>query len=188
MQHAQLDLRGAFDSTSGAAEKTKSTLRDVAKAAVAFADATRTKVIAATGVLLEGLFAQVDLLKGLEATVPGLEHAFDSIIAALEREIANPAIRPNRKAAGTIAGPARAGGGPVMAGMTYTIGERGPEQFMPLTSGNIVPNGGGGKTVLNATVVVSETDSGDRLVRKLVQAVNSGHGKADLRRALGINN
>lgn len=36
---------------------------------------------------------------------------------------------------------ARAGGGPVDAGLAYLVGERGPELFVPQTSGSIVPNG-----------------------------------------------
>jgi hypothetical protein len=58
----------------------------------------------------------------------------------------------------TLAG-ARAGGGPVSANMPYLIGERGPELFMPSSSGNIVPNGkfGGGVTVVNNIVNESGT-------------------------------
>jgi hypothetical protein len=38
----------------------------------------------------------------------------------------------------------RARGGPVMPGVAYRVGERGPETFVPGMSGSIVPNGGGG--------------------------------------------
>jgi phage-related minor tail protein len=53
--------------------------------------------------------------------------------------------------------PFRADGGPVSAGGTYIVGERGPEVFVPRTSGTIIPNnqlsmGGGGDTY-NITVV-----------------------------------
>ena len=34
----------------------------------------------------------------------------------------------------------RANGGPVSSGFPYVVGERGPELFMPSTSGKIVPN------------------------------------------------
>lgn len=37
--------------------------------------------------------------------------------------------------------PARADGGPVSAGNAYTVGERGPELFVPSTSGSIIPTG-----------------------------------------------
>jgi len=44
--------------------------------------------------------------------------------------------------------PARAAGGPVTARQPYLVGERGPELFVPATSGAIVPSGGGGTTVI----------------------------------------
>jgi phage-related minor tail protein len=46
---------------------------------------------------------------------------------------------------------ARAAGGPVSAGSPYLVGERGPELFMPRTSGSIYPNdamGMGGANVI----------------------------------------
>jgi hypothetical protein len=46
---------------------------------------------------------------------------------------------------------ARAAGGPVSAGKSYLVGEKGPEMFIPGASGAVVPNGGwmGGITVNN---------------------------------------
>lgn len=40
-----------------------------------------------------------------------------------------------------------ASGGPVTAGGAYLVGERGPELFVPQTSGTVLPNGAGGLTV-----------------------------------------
>lgn len=40
-----------------------------------------------------------------------------------------------------IAHPGRAAGGPVNANTPYMVGERGPELFVPSSSGNIMPNG-----------------------------------------------
>jgi len=48
---------------------------------------------------------------------------------------------------------ARANGGPVLSGMPYVVGERGPELFVPAASGSIVPNGGFGGGGKGATVV-----------------------------------
>jgi hypothetical protein len=42
----------------------------------------------------------------------------------------------------------RAHGGPVMPGIGYRVGERGPETFVPNRAGMIVPNGGGGTIVI----------------------------------------
>ncbi|HEX8693404.1 MAG TPA: hypothetical protein VF746_13350 [Longimicrobium sp.] len=53
---------------------------------------------------------------------------------------------------------ARATGGPVSAGGAYLVGERGPELFLPGSSGNIIPNhrlsrGGGGRPAAGGGVV-----------------------------------
>jgi hypothetical protein len=45
-------------------------------------------------------------------------------------------------------GPGRAGGGDVFAGQSYTVGERGPERFVPSVAGRIEPNGSGGVSVV----------------------------------------
>lgn len=51
----------------------------------------------------------------------------------------------------------RAIGGPVSANRAYMIGERGPEMFIPNSSGAIVPNDqmGGGQTIVNQTINLS---------------------------------
>ncbi len=52
---------------------------------------------------------------------------------------------------GSLFGGARADGGPVSAGSSYLVGERGPELFTPSTSGAIVPNHamGNGPNIVN---------------------------------------
>jgi len=52
--------------------------------------------------------------------------------------------------------PGLASGGPAVAGSPYVVGEKGPELFVPESSGKIVPNdqtsGGGNQTVVHMTV------------------------------------
>ncbi len=55
------------------------------------------------------------------------------------------------KAIGGLFAGARADGGPVGAGGSYLVGERGPEVFTPSVSGSIDPAGAQGVTV-NVTV------------------------------------
>ena len=62
--------------------------------------------------------------------------------------------------AGGATGGLRANGGPVSANSPYMVGEKGPELFMPGSSGSIVPNnalGGnsGGGVIINQTINVS---------------------------------
>lgn len=44
-------------------------------------------------------------------------------------------------------------GGPVAAGTPYMVGEKGPELFVPSTSGGIMANGMGGATIINNNMV-----------------------------------
>lgn len=76
-------------------------------------------------------------------------------------------------------GGARASGGPVGAGKTYLVGERGPELFTPSSSGTIIPNDftGGGNVSVNVNVdasggdVSSNADFGKRLGTAIKQVV-----------------
>ena len=60
----------------------------------------------------------------------------------------------------------RATGGPVSSGGTYLVGEKGPELFMPSSSGTIIPNGGFGNVTLNVTVT-NPVASGEQLANEL---------------------
>jgi hypothetical protein len=50
-------------------------------------------------------------------------------------------------------GGGRAGGGPVSAGRAYTVGESGPETFVPTGAGTIVPGGGATSVTYNINAV-----------------------------------
>ena len=57
-------------------------------------------------------------------------------------------------------GGARAGGGPVMGGQRYLVGERGPELFRPGMNGSITPNhmlGAGVNVVQNINLRVESS-------------------------------
>jgi len=55
--------------------------------------------------------------------------------------------------------PQRANGGPVSAGQSYLVGERGPELFMPRSSGSIYPNDAMGMGSSNITINVDASGS-----------------------------
>jgi hypothetical protein len=87
---------------------------------------------------------------------------------------------PSAGAAGTGAGasyylpPRRAAGGPVAAGTSYLVGERGPELFTPSANGSISPNGAG--VVVNNVFHLVDTESNlarrvsDLIARSVLQA------------------
>jgi phage-related minor tail protein len=71
----------------------------------------------------------------------------------------------------------RAAGGPVSGGSPYLVGERGPEMFVPRSSGAIVPNhrlaagGGGGITIVySPTISTASTDEIERMGKLIEQA------------------
>lgn len=67
-------------------------------------------------------------------------------LAEAERRLAKLyEAQRQRREAGPYGGP-RAKGGPVMPGVSYTVGERGPETFVPSRAGTILPNGSGGRS------------------------------------------
>jgi hypothetical protein len=75
----------------------------------------------------------------------------------------------------------RAAGGPVSAGSSYLVGERGPEMFVPRTSGSIYPNDamgiGGGNITVNVdaggTSVQGDQPNASRLGEALGAAVRA---------------
>ena len=75
--------------------------------------------------------------------------------------------------------PGRATGGPVSAGRAYTVGENGPELFVPGANGRIVPGGGAsGVRDVRVTINVSSPDTGapQALARSARQIAKSVRG------------
>ena len=64
----------------------------------------------------------------------------------------NPIVQKITGAVGGLFGGGKAAGGPVSAGTTYLVGEKGPELFTPARGGTIIPNGAGGGQTININV------------------------------------
>ena len=75
------------------------------------------------------------------AVASGFEKAIDSAIDQLFDAFSSGGGGGIFGAIGSIFGGGKASGGRVFAGTTYTVGELGPETFIPATDGFIVPNG-----------------------------------------------
>lgn len=71
----------------------------------------------------------------------------------------------------------RASGGPVTAGRSYIVGERGPELFLPNRSGSIVPNEG----LRSGDVVVNQHISGVGLTQEQLAVVLSRNNREMVR-------
>ena len=66
--------------------------------------------------------------------------------------------------------PGRATGGPVSPGRGYMVGERGPEMFVPTSSGQVVPNGAGQGGARDVRVSINVTGSGQDAPRALARS------------------
>lgn len=65
----------------------------------------------------------------------------------------------------------KAEGGPVSGGQSYIVGERGPEVFTPMSSGNITPNSKVGGNTFNVDMRGASVEAVTRL-EQLVMSVN----------------
>ncbi len=138
----------AEDAANAAAAKHAQTLRDLAANAV---DPLMVKFaglrgqIAATQAQAEAFNASMAMLAGGNVGQMGASSSSSSALAAHVANNASTAAWAigvlNNTPIGT-----RAVGGPVSAGDSYMVGERGPELFTPDRGGAITPNGGVGDT------------------------------------------
>lgn len=78
-----------------------------------------------------------DFVAGIKEAVATLQKLLGMVSDARERNRGHDPI-------GDFLFPQKAAGGPVSEGGAYVVGERGPELFVPNSSGTIIPNGGGG--------------------------------------------
>ena len=104
-----------------------------------------------------GQSIQTGIVDALTAAVEGTKSLAD-VASQVLRQVASILLQFGvNTALGGIPGlsaffPQRAAGGPVTGGKPYMVGEKGPELFVPNSSGNIVPNnklGGGANVVVN---------------------------------------
>lgn len=81
-------------------------------------------------------------------------------------------------------GGARASGGPVTAGRSYLVGEKGPEIITPRANGIVVPNaalrkaGGGGSSTVNVTVDLRGTTGDKELDAKIRTSAAAAYSQA----------
>lgn len=84
--------------------------------------------------------------------------------------------------AGLFGSPGRATGGPVSAGRSYLVGERGPELFVPSSGGRIEHVGGGARDVRVGITIQSPAPSDPQVLRQssrqVARAIRSALGSS----------
>lgn len=126
---SKLVLSGAAAATNAVKETTATTfktaaMKELTVAAYAAAGALRSLAGSSAGSLGNGIIGALSGFLGGGGASGGLGGAASAFASAF--------------------GGFRANGGPVYPGSYYTVGERGPETFVPNVPGFIVPNGGFG--------------------------------------------
>ena len=139
----------------------------------------------AIGTVLRVAFEVVGTAIGAVITaVSRLVGFFDNVIDRVREFINlvrnNPLVQGLGNIIDNIFGGGRAAGGPVNAGTTYLVGERGPELFTPSGSGMIIPNNqlGGGGGSINITVNGALDPEG--VARQIITILNNSSYRGTL--------
>lgn len=127
----------------------------------------------ALGIIIDNFATMVDLAnKAYNALNRLIKFINDNPIALGSTGVAGFGLQ-------RLFGGGRAMGGPVNAGTSYVVGERGPELFVPNTAGTIVPNGGGGRgNTINVTV--NGAIDAEGTARTIVDVLNRSFSRGTL--------
>lgn len=137
---------------------------------------TALKVV---GTLISGLIA------GFAKLVDGISNFIEKIKQLIALIAANPLVQGIGDLIGNIFGGGRATGGAVNSNTSYMVGERGPEMFVPNSSGRIIPtNRLGGQTInINVSGAIDPIST----ARQIAEILNSEAATAGTFTSLGIS-
>ena len=126
---------------------------------------------------------ETGLVDAIEGAINGTKTLGDvarSVFSEIQRSLIRFGVNAFLSGLPGIGGFFRANGGPVSAGKSYMVGERGPEMFVPNTGGRIVPNsdmGSSTNVVVNVDAsgssVEGDEEQGGELGRLISVAVQS---------------
>jgi hypothetical protein len=152
-------LKNAFNTISTAISNNETDLKPLFTLFKSVATFVKDTMGPAIGTALRVAFEVVGIaISGVITAVSRLVGFFDDVIDKVKAFIKlvkdNPLVQGLGNIIDRVFGGGRAAGGPVNAGTTYLVGERGPELFTPSGSGSIIPNNrlGGGGGGINITV------------------------------------
>jgi predicted transcriptional regulator len=156
---ADREAKGITDVMAGA-------LDTMASKSAAVIDQAAAKTLAAVSYTVNSIFS----LGGSAADMEARAAALGGYVA--HDDYGNPYIY----IPGVNTAPHRAEGGPVSSGQPYLVGERGPELFVPASSGSIVPHGssgGGGTTIINHIYVTQPLGTPDAIGEAITARMRS---------------
>jgi len=177
-------LRSAFEKVTAKIKENEANLRPLKSLLEVIAKVIRDVVAPVIGTILGKAFDTlgtaisfvIGLFSQLVSVVNSAFNAIKNIVNFIKN---NPVTQAVGGAIDNIFGGGRANGGPVNAGTSYVVGERGPELFVPNTSGKIIPNGGsGGGSTINLTVNGAIDPEGT--ARTIVDVLNRSFSRGTL--------
>jgi hypothetical protein len=178
-------LRNAFSSISTAISNNEADLQPLFNLFKLVASFARDNLGPAIGTVLRVAFEVVgSAISGVITSVSRLINFFDDAIDKIRQFINlvknNPLVQGLGSVIDRIFGGGRAAGGPVSAGTTYLVGERGPELFTPSGSGSIIPNhrlGGGGSGI---NITVNGAIDPESVARQIITILNNSSYRGTL--------
>ena len=177
-------LRSAFEKVTSKIAENEEKLKPLKTLLEVIAKVIRDVVAPVIGTILGKAFdtlgTAISFVIGLFAQlVSVVNSAFNAIKNIVNFIKNNPVTQAVGGAIDNIFGGGRAMGGPVNAGTSYVVGERGPELFVPNTAGTIVPNGGGGRgNTINVTV--NGAIDAEGTARTIVDVLNRSFSRGTL--------
>jgi phage-related protein len=177
-------LRSAFEKVAGKIAENEEKLKPLLALFKVIATFVRDVIAPVIGKILGQAFENlggaisfvIDLFANL---VDVVNKAFNAIKAIVNFIKNNPVTQAIGGAIDNVFGGGRANGGPVSSGTSYVVGERGPELFVPNTSGTIIPNGGGGGgSTINVTV--NGAIDAEGTARTIVDVLNRSFSRGTL--------
>ena len=177
-------LRSAFEKVTGKIKENEANLKPLKALLETIAKVIRDVVAPVIGTILGKAFdtlgSAISFVIGLFAQLVGVVNsAFNAIKNIVNFIKNNPVTQAIGGAIDNVFGGGRAMGGPVNAGTSYVVGERGPELFVPNTAGTIVPNGGGGRgNTINVTV--NGAIDAEGTARTIVDVLNRSFSRGTL--------
>jgi len=177
-------LRSAFEKVTSKIAENEDKLKPLLALFKVVATFVRDVYAPTVGKILGGAFdvlgtaigIVIDLFANL---VDVVNKAFNAIKAIVNFIKNNPVTQAIGGAIDFAFGGGKANGGPVNAGTSYVVGERGPELFVPNTSGKIIPNGGsGGGNTINLTV--NGAIDAEGTARTIVDVLNRSFSRGTL--------
>ena len=117
------------------------------------------------------------LIGGFQTLFNAIGNVIDRIQGMINLVKNNAAVRGIAGLIDSAFGGFRAAGGPVQAGKSYVVGERGAEMFVPSSNGTIVPNGGMGSTI---NLTVNGAIDAEGTARTIIDVLNRSSSRGTL--------